>query len=222
MEDTVLYQLSSIDQSLIRTHIRLALCFPCKPSQAEVVADRLSRSVRRAVSYMPILAGKVYSVGCESNTLDSWSKSNSTAGTYPIQRGRVEVRVSLVDAQNFQVKFQYLGAEFPPTYRSLAAQGMPATALIDEARVLTPLPDMPLEEGSPVFAVQGNFLEGGGLIAVLYLHHSAVDLQGLITAVRFMSVSEDVLPTRRITSELRKYNEDYRLPSYLLTSALLS
>lgn len=55
MSEAVIYRLSSIDQSIIRTYIRYCLCFPCGSDEAvvrEQVANNLTASTKRAISYM--------------------------------------------------------------------------------------------------------------------------------------------------------------------------
>ena len=79
--------------------------------------------------------------------------------------------------------------------------------------VLAPVPDLPDRQVSPVFAVQGNFIHGG-LIVAIYLHHSVADLSSFRTIIKYLSsdtrareltnkeLEEDVAEESRIRSLL--------------------
>lgn len=224
MADPIVFSLSSIDQSSIRVYIRYALCYPCDGDNASVtkITDRLTSALKRGVSYMPILAGKVYPVPAQADSADSRRHSLVEYSTrqYPLtvqrratvvqdasneQRGRLEVRVTLDEVNAFKPTFKTLGKdEFPHDFATLSQAGMPPNALIGDA--FTPLPDKPEDSdgGSPVFAMQANFISGGVIVAI-YLHHSVAGVQGLVALLRCMSVSEEVLPGRPdlTTDEIR-------------------
>ncbi|CZT15569.1 uncharacterized protein RCC_01421 [Ramularia collo-cygni] len=221
MTESVVFRLSSIDQSSTREYIRYALCYPCESDAASLdsLAIKLSAALKRGVSYMPILAGKVHPVptqaSSESNRRHSVAdyparqypsihqrRATLAEDTHNEQSGQLEVRVTAEEVESIKATFKTLGKdEFPHSYADLTKEGMPPMAFIGEA--FTPLPDAPesLEEGSPVLAVQGNFISGGVIVA-LYLHHSVVGAAGLGSLMRCMSISEDVLPSRpRMTTE---------------------
>lgn len=112
------------------------------------------------------------------------------------QIGRLEVRVTIDNVTAFEPTFKTLGEEeYPFSYEKLAKDGMPPMAFIGSE--LTPLPDIPevSPEGSPVLAVQCNFISGGVIVAI-YLHHSVGGVQALSSLMRCMSISEDVLPNQ--------------------------
>lgn len=176
MAESHIYRLSSIDQSLIRIYIRYCLCFPCNATDIEAVTTRLAVSVNRTVAHLPILAGTVQPI--ESND----------------QSGRLEVKVRLDQINNFEAHVKHHGATAHlPSYQELSTIGMPPSELIREE--FTPHADNPNPEGSPVFAIQANFIRGG-LILVLYLHHSVADIHGLARIMRDMSSD---IPRRELT-----------------------
>lgn len=172
MPEAVVFDLSAIDQAMMRIHIRYCLCFPCEnsPAARDAVAARLRTAVRYAVAKMPILAGTVSAVG-------------SSPGR---QEGQLEIRLTLDQLNTFQPIVKVLSQqEFPHTYESLKALEMPPVCLMGDA--LTPLPDNPsIDGGGPAFAVQGSFIEGGFLVAI-YMHHSVADLQGMTDVIKHMS-----------------------------------
>ncbi|KAF2172918.1 hypothetical protein M409DRAFT_16873 [Zasmidium cellare ATCC 36951] len=221
--EAVTYRLSSIDQSLIRAYVRYALCFPCK-GEEEGVQERVGKSLRenvkRAVTYMPILAGGVYDLDVEAEGEssgddyddedsdseeegDGYSHVDEPKGKVDSgeQRGRAEARVTHAQVNDFEPTIKVLSdEEFPHTYEELSKAKMPANVLINEA--LTPLPDSPSNEDSsaPAFAVQANFIEGG-VIVCFYVHHSVADLKGLAEVIRIMS---GVLPKVKVPETLQE------------------
>ncbi|KAK4507011.1 hypothetical protein PRZ48_000745 [Zasmidium cellare] len=214
--DTITYRLSSIDQSLIRAYVRYALCFPNNKGQDDQkfqkeVAENLQKNVKRAITYMPILAGKVYEIDEEGESSSGDGGDSSELASYDEemeeeQRGRVEARVTLAQVKDFEPTIKVLSEdEFPHTYEALSAEKMPANTLINQA--LTPLPDSPSGDGNgaAAFAVQANFIKGG-VIVCFYLHHSVADLKGLAAFIRHMSISPGVLPGNCLS--LEKLKED--------------
>lgn len=224
MTEAVVFRLSSIDQSSVREYIRYALCYPCDNDAASIdaIASKLTASLKRGVSYMPILAGKVHPVS--TPTLESTRRhtlADNLPRQYPLihqrratvaedisneQVGQLEVRVTAEEVDNIAPTFKTLGKdEFPHSYAELSTAGMPPLALIGHA--FTPLADVPDERvgGSPVLAVQASFISGGVVVAI-YLHHSVVGIAGLASLMRCMSVSDQILPSRdpMTTEELRE------------------
>lgn len=176
MTEAVVFRLSSIDQSSVREYIRYALCYPCDNDAASIdaIASKLTASLKRGVSYMPILAGKVHPVSAP--TLESTRRhtlADNLPRQYPLihqrratvvedisneQVGQLEVRVTAEEVDNIAPTFKTLGKdEFPHSYAELSTAGMPPLALIGHA--FTPLADVPDERvgGSPVLAVQASF-----------------------------------------------------------------
>lgn len=179
MSEEHVCRLSTIDQSLLRSYIRYALCFPCKAVDFDVTTRQLALACQRVVTHLPMLAGTVQPVPTADG--DGYGEE---------QKGRLEVVVTLDSIQNFHPTGRHLSIEeFPFAYESLAKRGMPSRPFLDER--LTPLPD---PKNAPAFAVQANFISGGVFVA-LYLHHSVADVHGMGQIMRIMS-SE--LPTRKL------------------------
>lgn len=181
MPEEHVYQLSSIDHSVVRTYVPYCLCFPCEKSRTEFATNKLSIAVRRAVTHFPILAGTVGPA--------RGSQDERQASCY-------EVSLTLNQLENFRPSVKELSeTEFSHTWADLVTKEMPPMALISS--FLTPLPEEPEAETLPAFAVQANFIPGG-LIVSLFLHHSITDIFGITAVTRQMS---DCLPSKRLTDQ---------------------
>jgi trichothecene 3-O-acetyltransferase len=147
--------LSSLDQSLMRSYVRICLCYPVEDAGLSAIEDRLTTFFISHVRNRPFLAGTVHMV------------------QKPSQAGLLEVRCTRGDVDDWQPIVKHLSkVDFPYSYQELADIGMPPTVFI--GNVLNPLPDAPVENGAPTFGVQANFIEGGLFVAV-YVHHSVAD-----------------------------------------------
>lgn len=150
--------LSSIDQGLTRTYVRMGLCYPL-PAEIlpSTVLTRLEEFVAKTVQCLPHLSGKVVVV-----------KDAAQQDTVAIQFSRNDV------LQYRPIARHLTKTEFPFSFEKLNQDGMPADALISEK--LNRMPDKPDEKDgpAPVLVIQANFIEGG-LIVTLYLHHSVGD-----------------------------------------------
>lgn len=151
--------LSSLDQSLMRSYVRICLCFEAQDVDFSLFELNLSTFFRSKLRLMPYLAGRVV----------------------PIQghewRGSLELRYTQEEVDLWRPITTHLSEDdFAHSYESLSSAGMPPGAFI--GNVLNPLPDSPPEVEAPVFCVQANFIDGG-LLLNLYLHHSVSDGTGL-------------------------------------------
>lgn len=189
--------LSTIDQSLVRGHIRYCLCFPHQNEDTEDTVRRLKVSVNSCITKMPILAGYVRPLRHSS------------------QAGRLEICVSAQDVENFLlIVRKYTSKELPHTYETLAEAGMPPALLVNPA--LTPLSDDPNSDGGPVFAIQANSVPGGLLLA-LYLHHSVADALGFAMVMDCMSHQSE--GTQITEEDLTAYVANQNMARQLLSQS---
>ena len=172
-------RLSSIDQSLARVYVRLALCYEYKNANVLALALNLTPAVKRTVAQFPILAGTVRPATDEGNG----------------QEGRLEVAVTLDQVNSFKPKLKSAIGLQAKSYDALSRERMPASDLINN--LLVPLPDLPASSGDPAFAVQATLISGG-LVVALYLHHSVGDfstLRSIINHISSDSSSRNLTPT---------------------------
>ena len=178
-----IFCLSSIDQSFVRGYVQYGLCFACKDIDIGTVMNRLTATVKRTVTHLPILAGTVRPTKFEDGG----------------QQGRVEVEVNLEAVNSFMPVIARPSHDaFGYTYEDLAKARMPPSALVNDS--LTPLPDVPDPQGSPVFAIQANFISSG-LIVAIYLHHAVADIMGMRTITSHLS--SDLPPCKLSNDDLR-------------------
>jgi trichothecene 3-O-acetyltransferase len=160
--------LSSLDQSLMRSYVRLCLCFPVQKADLGSIEEKLRNIFTCHVYNRPFLAGNVHLVqGAE-------------------QSGLLELRCTRGDLEDWQPIVKHLSKpEFPYRYQELTDAGMPSSAFI--GNVLNPLPDAPDSHVASAFRVQANLIQGG-LIVALYLHHSVAD--GTSIALLLVPITE--------------------------------
>lgn len=150
-------QLSPLDQIQFRSYVRFYLFYPTCGDTADIAA-KFTAFFKEVVSASPFLAGRV-----------DVSKHGS---------GILQVCYTKNDVETFQPQIRQLSPhDFPHTYKELCDTGVPPSVL--PAELLAPLPNYPDEsKPAPVFAAQGNFIQGG-LIVTIFVHHGVTDGAGV-------------------------------------------
>ncbi len=154
-EHTVI--LSLLDQGMPRHYTRFCLAFRLGETPASEPISRLEAFFRRTFQAKPWLAG----YACPAQ-----------GGSVPM--GRLEIRFSQRDIENFQVKVQELTEDkLSLTYDELCELGMPPSKIPRD--LVSSCPDRrPDTEPAPILDVTVNIIRGGLLVA-LFLHHGVTD-----------------------------------------------
>jgi hypothetical protein len=192
-------RLSSIDQSLSRVYIRLALCYEYNNANVLALSLNLTPAVKRTVTQFPILAGTVRPATDEENG----------------QQGRLEVAVTLDQVNTFKPKLKSVIGLQVKSYDALSSARMPAYDLINN--LIVPLPDLPTNSGDPAFAVQATLISGG-LVVALYLHHSVGDFSTLRSIINHIS-SNSPFPNLTPT-DLKEYAHEQSNLRHRLSSSM--
>ncbi|PVI00576.1 hypothetical protein DM02DRAFT_708094 [Periconia macrospinosa] len=147
------FQLSTIDQTAMRSTIRFLLCFQTPPGvTSEEITHTLKTALYATTLQMPYLAGRI-------RALD---ERNRICIVY---EDKDIVPCLVVDKRNSM-----------PSYEELKAQKFPPSALDENNLYLLPYYVEPTE-GQNIFAVQANLLNGGLLLGIS-LNHSVADGAG--------------------------------------------
>lgn len=168
-----IYRLSTLDQSVSRTFITIAFCFPCANEHVPAATARFLSTIKELISHRPELAGDL-------------RPASSRDGA---ERGYLEVAVCLNMINNFTATVKNLAGttdEEELSYERLSSKRFPADKL--ESMHLAPLAQKTETSGGKAFAAQLNIISGG-VIAVLQLHHAIADLAGFRTIVSLCSTS---------------------------------
>ncbi|EME49571.1 hypothetical protein DOTSEDRAFT_20008 [Dothistroma septosporum NZE10] len=129
-DDAIAYELSSIDQSMIRTYIRYCLCFPCSDDDGDrpQLAADLTASTKCVISRQPLLAGTVVKTEAVlyknkeefSQTIHHQSSTGSLAEV--MHRGRLDVHSTREQLNDLAPMITILTPEdFPYTCEAVAA-----------------------------------------------------------------------------------------------------
>ncbi|KAL9095281.1 MAG: hypothetical protein Q9165_002537 [Trypethelium subeluteriae] len=151
-------RLSLTDHFAPRAYVRLALVWPFDNTKEVEAAERIRTGLHCLFTRYPYLAG-YFVIHVNTKEADT------------LQR---DMEVQYSDIVDSIGEPQYLvrrlsREEFPYTYDELHAEGMPGSKLLNS--LLARVPHAPkLDQRQPVVSVTTNFIEGGLILHVAFLH----------------------------------------------------
>ena len=153
-------RLSLLDQIMPRFYIRLVLCFPVQAASENdrnSIYTTLEKGLQRTVTRVPFLGGFL------EEDQDGSHNLHITSGPGVLLRSNDLTEDS---DRSFNV---LKAAHFSPSHL--------------DGDILAPTGAMSLEATKPVMATQVNFLKGG-LLLMVCIHHSVMDVAGLGSVLR--------------------------------------
>ena len=173
----------------MRSYVRIALCYSSQGKDVKTIETRLMNFFVAKIHQRPFLAGNVIQ--------DQTSK----------QTGKLKIRFTRSDVDDWKPYFNHLSEADIPTYQDLDERGMPPSTFVGHK--LNPLPDSPDEDAAAAFAVQATFI-AGGVIVVIYMHHSVGDAHGfgllMSAAAEAKTYMGDTLGTNAAAETLSRQN----------------